>query len=259
MSKEITSLKNPIIKDLKRLRDHPGDSFLVEGFKMAREAVLCGAAEELLISRDASEDVTSFCANSAVPVITVTDAVIESLSSARSPQKIVCRCTRDHPFPAPRFPHLTVALNHVQDPGNVGTILRTLDAAGGGLLYTDPGCANPYASKALSASMGSIFRVRVQPVDDLPSLLLKLSGSGITSIAGDLQGEDFFRHTPFGDKTCVVIGNEGHGIDEAVRQSVTKRCKLPIPGYAESLNAAVSAGVFLYGILRDILPEGGQS
>lgn len=252
MVSEITSLKNPLIREIRRIREKPADLFLVEGRKMTAEAVACGAAETVLWTPE-GRDRSGLRPGDSTQTILVDTKVMQAVSSLKTPQGIVCVCRKDHPYPRPAYPFLSVALNGVQDPGNVGTILRTLDAAGGGTAYLDRECADPYGAKALSASMGSIFRVRVSVADDLPDALRSLKAQGVSTLAGDLGGEEFFGHPMLGSRVCVVIGNEGHGISDTVRGCVDHRYRLPIPGGAESLNAAVSAGIFLYDLIRDIL------
>ena len=252
MVSEITSVQNPYIKEIRRIREKPADLFLVEGRKMTAEAVACGAAETILWTPEGRER-SGLEPDAGIRAILVAPKVLGAVGSAKTPQGIACVCRKDHPYPQPKHPFLSVALNGVQDPGNVGTILRTLDAAGGGTVYLDRECADPFGPKALSASMGSIFRVRVSVTDDLPGTLNGLKADGVITLAGDLSGEDFFGHPPLGGRVCLVIGNEGHGISSAVRECVSVRYRLPIPGGAESLNAAVSAGIFLYDLLRDIL------
>ncbi len=262
MIRTINSAHNPLIKKLRSFNSpHTQfsrlDSFMVEGEKSVRDALEQHAAETLILDAEKEQQFRSLLeVTPDIDTVLLPRSLFESISHVKTPQGILCICRKDHPFPVPRFPLCSVALNGVQDPGNVGTILRTAEAAGFGTVYLDPSCASPYSWKSLSASMGSIFRIRTQTVPSIPSLLTQLHHMGISSFAGDLKGEDFFSRPPAKSGVCIVIGSEGNGISEEVRQTVDYRCRLPIYGGADSLNAAISAGIFIYGILRDYQTEG---
>jgi TrmH family RNA methyltransferase len=157
----------------------------------------------------------------------------------------VCRMP-ERSAPADAGPRL-VALNRVQDPGNVGAILRTMDAAAFDGLLIDVGCADPFSPKALRASMGAVFRVPVYSFSSLEEALDLLPGHIL--VAGDLNGAPYYEHPPFGARVCLLMGNEGAGLDEGLLKRADYRLKLPIPGGAESLNAAVAASLMIYDIL----------
>ena len=141
-----------------------------------------------------------------------------------------------------------VLMEAVQDPGNVGTILRTMDAAGfdGAILST--GCADPYAPKALRATMGSIFRVPTLQVRDAAAAAQALKAEGYAVIAAALTGGDFFQREKLPEKLCLIIGNEGAGITRETIAQATHTYRLPMRGGAESLNAAAAAAIMLYDL-----------
>ncbi|HPJ03591.1 MAG TPA: RNA methyltransferase [Candidatus Limiplasma sp.] len=141
-----------------------------------------------------------------------------------------------------------VLMEAVQDPGNVGAILRTMDAAGfdGAILST--GCADPYAPKALRATMGSIFRVPTLQVRDAAAAAQALKAEGYAVIAAALTGKDFFQREKLPEKLCLIIGNEGAGITEETLSQATHTYRLPMRGGAESLNAAAAAAIMLYDL-----------
>ena len=139
-----------------------------------------------------------------------------------------------------------VLLENVQDPGNVGTILRTMDAAGFSGAILTPGCADPYAPKALRATMGSIFRVPTMQVKSAATAAAMLKEEGYAVVAAAVNGKDFFSRQAMGDKICLIIGNEGAGITNETLAAATHRFRLPMRGGAESLNAAAAAAIFIY-------------
>jgi len=146
------------------------------------------------------------------------------------------------------FGNRLVLLEAVQDPGNVGTILRTMDAAGFSGAVLAPGCADPFSPKALRATMGSVFRVPTMQTENAAQAASALAREGYAVIAAALDGEDFFTRGPLPDKVCLIIGNEGAGITKETLAAATHRYRLPMRGGAESLNAAAAAAIMIYEI-----------
>ena len=141
-----------------------------------------------------------------------------------------------------------LALEAVQDPANVGGVLRGMDAANFTGLMIDDACADPYSPKALRASMGAAFRLPVCRVPSLAQGLRDLAGYLI--LAGSLDGQPFFERPRPVEKVCLVIGNEGAGLSEEALRASTLRLRLPMHGRAESLNAAVAASIMMYDFVR---------
>lgn len=248
--KEITSTANPQVKLWRQLLNPAGRKshglFLAEGIHLTQEALVAQQAQAVLIGKE-SLGMYPELENSQVPAFAVSQQVLSALTDSKTPQGVLAVC----PMPEQKSLHQAgprlLALNHLQDPGNVGTILRTLDAAAFDGLLLDAGSADPFSPKALRASMGAVFRVPVFAFHSLSEALNSLTG--YTLVAGDLQGTPYFEHQPFGDKVCLLIGNEGAGLEEEVLGMAHFRLRLPIPGGAESLNAAVAAGLMIYDVL----------
>ncbi len=250
--KELSSVHNPQIKQLRRLQDASGrreqGKFLCEGIRMCREAVEAGWAREILCTSAQARQGQELGQRAGVAPVLVSDAVMESLCTTRTPQGIACVC----PLPEmSRFPEgrLLVALDGVQDPGNLGTILRTADAAGFAGALLGAGTADPFGPKALSATKGSVFRLRMKRCPELAPVLEDCARRGMAVVASELGGEDFYEGLP-GGATVLVIGSEGNGISPEVSGACTHHLRLPMPGGAESLNAAVAAGIMIYEIMR---------
>ena len=255
MNEIITSLQNPQVKlwrglNKSRAARVQAGLFLAEGEHMAGEAVKENKARTLLIDSGVREKYSAL-ADSAkgVSVFYLASHVMEALCDAKTPQGIVAVC--DYPKAAAISGSLLVALDGVQDPGNVGTILRTMDAAGYDCLLMDEKSADPYAPKALRATMGAAFRIPALLCADLPKALHDLAAAGYEIVAGDLHGEPFYQRRKAKERLCIVIGNEGQGISPSVFAEATMRLKLPMPGRAESLNAAVAGAVMMYDFLRE--------
>lgn len=251
--KAISSVKNPQVKAWRQLRSAAGRRaqrlFLAEGEHLSQEAVAAGAAEALILQQGSENRYANLLA-SGLPCFVVSADVIGAISDSKTPQGILALCPLpETPAASPDGARL-VALNQVQDPGNVGAILRTMDAAGNHALLIDSGCADPYSPKALRASMGAVFRVPVYAYADLTVTIGQLKANAYQVIAGDLKGQPYFSHPPYQDKTCLLVGNEGAGLSEELLVLSDLRLKLPMPGGAESLNAAVAASLMIYDVLR---------
>lgn len=227
--------------------------FLAEGEHMAGEAVREGKALALMVDEDCLARYAGLLSGGA-PVFSMPGHVLSRLCDARAPQGILALCALPPATDmaswqaAPRM----VALNAVQDPGNVGTILRTMDAAGYAPLVVDEKTCDPFSPKALRASMGAVFRVPVVQARDLRDVLPALPH---TVLAGHLRGESLYAAPPVPGPLCLLIGNEGAGVEDGLLPFVSRRVKIPMPGRAESLNAGVAAAVMMYEFVRrDLSP-----
>ena len=143
-----------------------------------------------------------------------------------------------------------MALDDVQDPGNLGTIIRTLDAAGIDSLILSKGCADVYNPKVVRSTMGAIFRVDTKYVDDLKSELLSLKEKGYNVITTSLKTNKYIYDIDFSKKTVIVIGNESNGVSKEIFDISDEMVKIPMLGKTESLNASVAAGVIIYECVR---------
>lgn len=250
----ITSAKNPTIRELKSLSTRKGREaagrFLVEGEVMLREALKCGLRIREVIAEDARADLADEFAAAGARVFAVPRSLLESVCETKTPQGICASFDVPAPLPLSDAPARVVALDGVQDPGNVGTIWRTADAAGFSGILFGGGCADPLSPKVQRAAMGSGFRVPFMLADDLPAALLDLKARGWTVLASDLNGADFYRRPDPGARFVLVIGNEARGISVATREAASALVKLPMRGGAESLNAAVAAGIMMYELMR---------
>jgi len=251
----ITSAKNPVVRELRALRDRKGREvsgrFLVEGEVMLREALKCGLAIHDVVAEDAFAPLAGELEAAGANAFIVPRSLLESVTDTRTPQGICASFDLPVPLPLDKAPDRIVALDGVQDPGNVGTIWRTADAAGFEGLLLGAGCADPLSPKVQRSAMGSGFRLPFMQVGDLPAALVELRQRGWTAIASDLHGGDFYSHPDPGKKFLLVIGSEAHGISEATRASADMLVKLPMRGGAESLNAAVAAGIMMYELMRE--------
>ncbi len=251
MTEHITSLKNPKVTTWKSLKDRKGRKetgcFLVEGRKMTEEALDSAFPVEAVLVDEARMDEFSLPAR--IQVYAMPGHVLTAVCDTKTPQGIAAVVRMADV--APRGGRL-VAMDGVQDPGNVGTIIRTADAAGfDGVLLSNQ-CADVFSPKVLRATMGSIFRMGIRVTDDLPGVLAQMAAEGAAVLSSQLDGTPFYQREKIGEKFVLVIGSEGNGVTEEVKNVATHQVRLPMRGGAESLNAAVAAGIMMYELTRDL-------
>ena len=253
----ITSTRNPAVLAARGLQNkaerEESGCFLCEGEHMVGEAVRFAPERVRTVFVEQGRADTFAALMTAVPdavIYEVPEHVLAAISQVKTPQGIAA--TVGLP-PRPALAGLgnrVVMLENVQDPGNVGTILRTADAAGFNACVLTRGCADLFSPKTLRATMGSVFRVPVCEAENAADAAFTLKTLGYAVLASVLDGEDFYTRKPLPEKICVIIGNEGAGITTETRAAATHLYRLPMRGGAESLNAAVAAGIFLYEIIN---------
>ena len=243
----ITSLKNPKVAAWKALKDRKGrresGCFLVEGRKMVEEALASAFDVETVLVQEGMELPDGLT----MPVYELPAHVLAAVCDTKTPQGIAAVVRMKEQSALGK--HIVV-LDGVQDPGNVGTIIRTADAAGlDGVLLSNQ-CADVFSPKVLRATMGSIFRMNLRTTDDLPGELTKLREKGYSILSSQLGGTPFYERQGVAERFALIIGNEGNGVSEQVQQTATHRVRLPMRGGAESLNAAIAAAIMMYELMR---------
>ncbi len=245
----ITSTSNERIKFLKTLKSKKGrestKTYLIEGKRAVLDAMARGVQFECVLAEESFLD----SINADCEIICVSHRVIEALSETSSPEGIIAQAKMfDTSFSAEGLNGLTVFLDRLQDAGNLGTVIRTADAAGASAMILSPECVELFNPKTVRATMSSIFNIPVMIADDSVQALAELKKHGYTVFAAALDGTDFyssdFKHN---EKNCVIIGNEGNGISQPVLDIADEKISLPMRGGAESLNASVAAGILIYG------------
>lgn len=242
----ITSRTNPRVQRARSLRESKyrkqTGCHLVEGDKLVREALISGVALETVFVREGYAGATDFPCDT----LLVTDGVMDALSTAGTPQSL-CAVAGTPSLSLPAAPEgVVLLLEDVQDPGNVGTLIRTADALGAIAVLLSPQCADPFSPKTLRASMGSVYHLPVV-VTDIPDALRSLTAQGYTCLCGHLQGSETL--PPKTAKMALLVGNEGNGVSDA-SAALCYPYRLPMPGRAESLNAAVFGAILLYELTR---------
>ncbi len=254
MTRVITSLTNPAVKAARALhqrkeRDETG-LFLMEGLKSVTEAVQLGHAPKLLLHGEAAADHPLLRAAAAVAGETavVSQAVLEKISRRDNPQAVLGVFEQVFtPLVAlePRAARCWVALEAVRDPGNLGTIIRTADAAGCGAVILVGTCCDPFSVEAVRATMGSIFAVPL--VKTNTEAFFDWLGAWPGAVVGThLLATTDFRDALYAEPTLLVMGNEQAGLTDELAAACGLSVKIPMRGRADSLNLAVATGVMIY-------------
>lgn len=262
---EITSRDNPLVKELRqllsssRMRRKSG-RFVIEGARLCEDAARSGVritaalSTEEARSRYAAQWGTVRTAARAVYGLSC--ALMEQLSDTGSPQGILCLCETPQEVPlCVKANGVYLALENLQDPGNLGTVIRTAEALGADGLLLSRDCCDLYSPKVLRASMGGVFRMPFEVCDELPKRLVKL-GELLPTLACVVDGDALpVTHAPK-NGAVAVIGNEGNGLSEQTAAACTARVTVPMAGRAESLNASMAAGIVLWELCRQRGTEG---
>lgn len=268
---EITSATNPRIKAIKKLaqkreRDREG-LFVIEGFHLVEEAIKHQGKIDTILYTASADEAQLNCIEQAlihhyqhphiasIEMILVTDSILTTLSNTPAPQGIIAILKQpkiaiesllgNHPERA--LPHLLL-LDNVQDPGNVGTMIRTAEAAGFKGIILGEGCADLYNDKTIRATQGALFQLPIIKAE-LESLLFILHEAGYESWVTTLEQATFYSELAKPQKCALIMGNEGQGVDPKLQKIATTKVKIPMLGQAESLNVGIAAGILIYDLM----------
>lgn len=252
----ITSTSNPQVKNLQQLAKKARarkeqDVFLVEGMKMFQEAPR-EKIQKVYISKGLYEEKGQAFLEG-LPFEVLEDRVFEAASDTKTPQGVLCVIKQYHycleDMICKESPHLLL-LENLQDPGNLGTIMRTAEGAGADGVILSQSSVDLYNPKTIRSTMGSIYRMPFLYVDSLEEVLPVLKGKGIRTYAAHLQGENCYDQEDYREGCAFFIGNEGNGLTEALSRRADTWIRIPMHGKLESLNAAVAASILMYEVCR---------
>lgn len=262
---KITSKDNDFVKHVKKLKDKKyrdeSNEFIVEGIKLVKEAiqekakikqiVICEDCENSdNIPKDLTYEIAKF------ECIYVTKQIFTSLTEVKNPQGILAiidknsSTLKDEKIDYSQ--DIIVALDDLQDPGNLGTILRTVDSIGLNQILVSKGTADCFNPKVVRSTMGAIFRVNIIECENLKDTLKKTKKNGFEIMVTSLQTDNSIYDVDF-NKKVIVIGNEANGVEADIQNMADKKVKIPMLGKAESLNASVATGIVLYEYVRQKL------
>jgi len=258
--KDIASKNNSIYKLIKALsqkkvRENNG-LFLLEGTRLLEEAISMGVKIKYLVIDETAENVLKI--NQDCQILRLPNNLFKKVSNTVSPQGIIAVAEQVEIQLADVILNenpLVVVLNGIQDPGNLGTIIRTSAAAGVNAVLLTKGTVDLYNPKVIRSTMGSLFQVPIINGLDDNEAVKWLNHHSINIIVADLDGEEYYYSANLKGSLALVIGNENKGPDDIWRKAAYKKIKIPIPGFTESLNASVAAGIIIYDVIRQRLDK----
>ena len=258
----ISSKENQFIKHIKKLKDKKyrdiNNEYLIEGIKLIKEAIQEKAKIKQIVICDECEKIEAIPKDLMYEIakhecIYVTKKLFETLTNVVEPQGILAIIGKSDPKQEINYNEdIIVALDDIQDPGNLGTILRTVDSIGLTQIIISKGTADVFNPKVIRSSMGAIFRVKVIESEDLKQTLLEIKKHKFELLVTSLQTKKSVYDIKY-KKKIIVIGNEANGVSREIQELSDYKIKIPMLGKTESLNASVATGIILYEYVRQKL------
>lgn len=253
----ITSTGNAQVKYLLQLQKkskarNEEKVFIVEGLRMFVE-VPADRVEKVYISESLYNKKKQELKLERFSYEVLSNSVFEHVSDTKTPQGILC-VVKQKEYDVEELleiekPHFMV-LDNLQDPGNLGTIVRTAEGAGVNAVFLSKESVDIYNPKTIRSTMGSIYRMPVVYVEDLISLLEVFKKKGIKSYAAHLAGKNSYDKEDYKGGTAILIGNEGNGLRDEVSKAADIWVQIPMQGKVESLNAAIAASILMFEVYR---------
>ncbi|GAB2570072.1 TrmH family RNA methyltransferase [Gracilibacillus alcaliphilus] len=244
----LTSVKNEKVKNWRKLhkkktRDQ-AQAFLIEGFHLIEEAH-CSNWEILEIIYQADVEVNEewLC----YPHYQVSDHVMEAISETKAPQGIMAVVAKKDASNLEVKRALLV--DQVQDPGNLGTMIRTADAAGFDTVILGNGTVDLFNDKVIRSTQGSLFHLQITEADLLAEVT-RLKQAGVAIWSTGLDNARYYHDIPIPDKLAIIVGNEGAGVSPQLMELADQHIKIPIYGQAESLNVSIAAAILMYEAVK---------
>ena len=255
----ISSKDNEFIKHIKKLKDKKyrdeSNEYIIEGIKLIEEAINekanikqiviceeCGKTQE--IPKKLMYEIASY------ECIYVTENIFTNITDVKNPQGVLAIIEKNNSKTEIDYKEdIIVALDDIQDPGNLGTILRTIDSIGLKQILVSKGTADSYNPKVVRSTMGAIFRVKIIECDDLVKTLKEVKKHKYELVVTSLQTDNDIYDINY-HKKAIVIGNEANGVSKEIQDIADKKVKIPMLGKTESLNASVATGIVLYEYVR---------
>ncbi|MCA1031994.1 RNA methyltransferase [Bacillus timonensis] len=247
--KRIESIQNPLIKQVKKLhtkkeRDKTG-LYLIDGFHLVEESLQRkDLIKEIFITENISRIPNEWDLDN-VPLTIVTESIMKEISQTETSQGIAAVCYQEKVEFELIENKSYLLIDAVQDPGNLGTMIRTADAAGIDVVIVGEGSVDIYNSKVIRSTQGSIFHLPILK-GQLNEWMDKLQKHNVTIYGTALKDAVHYKEVVPGKSFALIVGNEGSGVSEHLLKQTTQNLYIPIRGKSESLNVAVATGVLLY-------------
>lgn len=256
---EITSKDNELIKHIKKLKDKKyrdeSCEYIVEGIKLIGEAIKENVVIKQIIVCEEETKTYGIPNNLMYEIarydcVQVTEKIFSLISQVSTPQGIMAIIEKTSNDTQINYDEdIIVALDDIQDPGNLGTILRTVDSLGLSQILVSKGTADAYNAKVVRSTMGAIFRVKIIECENLVKTLKEVKKHRFEVLVTSLQTNNSIYDIDY-NKKVIVIGNEANGVSKEVQELANVKVKIPMIGRTESLNASVATGIVLYEYVR---------
>jgi RNA methyltransferase, TrmH family len=257
----ITSLQNPIIKKYQRLKKsrrfrQRTKSIAIEGPNLVQAALKNKMVPEAVIISDHYYHGKNAKWLAVIPasirIIVIPESLFSTITDTETPQAVaaIVPYSFKEGVDVLHTSDFVLIIDRVQDPGNMGTIIRTAVAAGVDLLFCIEGCADPSSPKVLRSTAGSIFKANIREVSDPGQLLVRLKEEGFLIVAAAGDGRYPYWSVDYNRPVALIIGNEAGGIAEELLKMADLVAAIPLQDCVESLNAAIATGIILFEIRR---------
>jgi len=256
----ISSKDNDFIKHIKKLKDKKyrdeEKEYIIEGIKLIEEAINEKVNIKQIVICEECSKTTDIPKNLMYEIakyncIYVTEKVFKSITQVTTPQGIfaIIEKTILNEEEVDYTQDIILALDDIQDPGNLGTILRTVDSVGLNQILISKGTVDVYNPKVVRSTMGAIFRIKVFECEDLSKSIREARKHHFKLVVSSLQTENTIYSIEY-KKKVIVIGNEANGVSKQIQDMADEKVRIPMIGKTESLNASVATGVILYEYVR---------
>lgn len=263
MSETITSKDNQKLKHVRGVRDAraSGDEIYIEGVRLAAEAmrspieIVSAFVSDAVADSDEIFDIVTKLTAKRVSVVTVAAKIFGSISDTVNSQGIILTARRPIMFlndiysAAGKLP-LIVHLQKVNNPSNLGAVIRTAEAAGVAAVFVSKDSADAFSPKAIRASMGSCFRLPIIDELELGAVAKWAAENGFATVAADISGKSGYTEIDWKKPSVVVFGSEANGLSADELDLIGEKMLIPMENNVESLNLAVSNGIVLFEALR---------
>ena len=255
----ISSKDNETIKQIRKLKDKKyrdqNKEFIIEGIKLLKEAIQEKAKIKIIVVCDDCEkngtlDKKLLYEMAKYNCIYVTEKVFNILTDVSNPQGVLAVVEKNNDINNINFDDdLILILDNLQDPGNLGTIIRTIDSVNLKQIIVSKGSSDVYNPKVVRSTMGAIFRVKVLESENLQETIKEIKKHKFKILATDLNTNSSIYDEKY-SKCAIIIGNEANGVSKEILSLADKKIKIPMLGKTESLNASVATGIILYEYVR---------
>jgi TrmH family RNA methyltransferase len=237
-------------------------AFLIEGVKMVEEALRGGLGVKQVIASPSltqhhGKGVIKLADKGGIPILWISERLMDQIAESKTPQPVMAVMEMREHSEDQLIAHssqLIVLAHQLQDPGNLGTIIRTVEAAGAAGIAVTPNTVDPCNAKSVRASMGSILRVPVVRITEVNGFLGTCRAKGFQTAALVLNGRETHFDLDLRRPTVILLGQEGSGLEDTLLPEGSRRIRIPMAGTIDSLNVATSAAVILYEAMRQRMP-----